>query len=494
MNKEISTSFYCTVETLSPVHVGSGVKYINNVDFFYDHSTIHIIDTRRLFSEIEKVCSEGEIPSLIDAIEDRELLTWLTKRGIEFRNFTRTSYRLPNFASREILEHLRDGRGKPIVPGSTLKGAFRTAVLRSLVEGEHYDVLRKIKELLRQKRDLKEKDLKRIDSIIAKDLLGKDPNHDLLRTLSVGDFAFSREDLILNEVSIKSLQRDGGIRDKHFKIFPELLKIGSCSTGVIGFDNFLPSQDDANAGSVFGFKTKITPEFLRTATLGLNRRIAEDEKRFFSYRNKSMASFYQKLLDEMESLEENELILRISWGSGWKSITGELLPSQDLDVEIRSKLKLAPHRLGFEFPKSRKVVWTESGDYPLGWVKISLEDMESIRAKRLEESKRREKKREESERLRAEEAKKKREQEEKKKYLESLTPEERAIARVRDPEITEQEVVEIYNRLDEFPEEKKKELALALRQYWEKHGKWSGKLSEKQKQKVRKVKQILGET
>ena len=69
---------------------------------------------------------------------------------------------------------------------------------------------------------------------------------------------------------------------------------------------------------------------------------------------------------------------------------------------------------------------------------------------------------------------------------------ERNIAALGDPKMPENHVVEIYNKIDEFSEENKKKLAIALKKYWETHGKWE-KGSKKQRLKVQKVKGILVE-
>jgi hypothetical protein len=60
-----------------------------------------------------------------------------------------------------------------------------------------------------------------------------------------------------------------------------------------------------------------------------------------------------------------------------------------------------------------------------------------------------------------------------------MTPEEREIAEIRDPFVLESRVVEIYNRIDDFSGENKTKLALVLKSYWEKHGKWEKKMSSK---------------
>ena len=113
--------------------------------------------------------------------------------------------------------------------------------------------------------------------------------------------------------------------------------------------------------------------------------------------------------------------------------------------------------------------------------------LEEEKKKRAEEAARVEKQAQ----IRAEEERKKREEEERKAYLESLSPEERDIEMIKEPSVSEQQVVEIYRKIDEFYKANKKKLAEALKDYWIQHNKWKGKLSHKQKQKVAKIKEIL---
>jgi hypothetical protein len=82
---------------------------------------------------------------------------------------------------------------------------------------------------------------------------------------------------------------------------------------------------------------------------------------------------------------------------------------------------------------------------------------------------------EETKKLRLEAEEKPKEKERKKAVLEAMSPEERDIAAVNDPKITENQVIEIYNGIDDFSEENKTKLAQALRSYWEKHSKWKKK-------------------
>jgi len=79
--------------------------------------------------------------------------------------------------------------------------------------------------------------------------------------------------------------------------------------------------------------------------------------------------------------------------------------------------------------------------------------------------------------------------------LKAMTPEQRILAELGDSSILENRVVEIYNKIDEFSEENKTAIAMALKKYWEACGKWKKKnCSNKQRLKIQKIKEILAES
>ncbi|MCD6550797.1 MAG: hypothetical protein J7K79_00915 [Thermotoga sp.] len=75
-----------------------------------------------------------------------------------------------------------------------------------------------------------------------------------------------------------------------------------------------------------------------------------------------------------------------------------------------------------------------------------------------------------------------------------MSPEERDIAAVSDLSTSENKVMEIYSRIDNFPDDMKRKLAQALKDLWEEKGKWNVKKKRKQWVKVQKIKGILGST
>ena len=485
MNEKSLVTYHCKLTSLSPVHVGCGERYRKNLDYLVDRKSIHILNKRRLFSLIEKICSESDILELADCLDRRDLGRWLEEKKIDYKKAVATTHpwRDNNFKG-EIYSGIKDVWGDPIIPGSSLKGALRTAIIKDLNEKDNSRALNDLLGYVLRRKSFKNNELKFLDQRFVKDLLGKDPNHNLMRTLSIGDFCFRKERLSLAEVAIKTTRKNGRLGEKSFRIYPEVLGIGMTGEGRIAFEKFIFQKDREKGGKLFGFSEELTLEYIRTAANKMSSNVIDSEIRFFRGRDSRIADFYDSLRKELDSIGENQLVTRISWGIGWKSITGELI--SDLTKELREALRLAPHKYPSEFPKTRKIARIGKDNFPLGWVKLTFRRMEDVR--REIESKRKE---ELAHLLEIE--KQEAEEEERRKFLASLPPEERDIETVKDPAVSEQKVVEIYNKIDSFSEPNRIKLAEALKEYWISQGKWKGKLSNKQKIKVAKIKKVLGE-
>ncbi len=133
-------------------------------------------------------------------------------------------------------------------------------------------------------------------------------------------------------------------------------------------------------------------------------------------------------------------------------------------------------------PKVKKYGTTRTlanGIYPFGWVLISFEqgykhEHESEKRKLLAEDST------VSDTKRIEE------------QHQELSEVERICKRLIDKK-EEHYSMEIYWKLDSFSLEDKKQIARALKECWQAIGKWGKKVSRKQKEKIRKIKDILGE-
>ncbi len=83
---------------------------------------------------------------------------------------------------------------------------------------------------------------------------------------------------------------------------------------------------------------------------------------------------------------------------------------------------------------------------------------------------------------------------ERKAELEAMSPEERLVIEIKNPDVMENRIVEIYNQLDSLSPEHMEKLAAALKEYWIANRKWDKKdCSKKQWAKVQKIRTIAGD-
>jgi hypothetical protein len=212
--------------------------------------------------------------------------------------------------------------------------------------------------------------------------------------------------------------------------------------------------------------------------------------------------------------EKNAYPLRIGRHSGAESLT----------VSGHRNIKIMLGSKNSTFLDRATTLWLASesdnnklnkGLRPFGWTLLAplTPEMESILGKN-EESYLREKTLAEGhlaaetetkraavarQRLEAEEALRLREQQERdeadrQEKLAAMSPDERDIVTIENPQVAENKVVDLYNRLNGLSDDLKVRAAGAMKAYWQQHGKWEKKTcTAKQLEKVKKVKLILGE-
>ncbi|MEN3001497.1 MAG: type III-A CRISPR-associated RAMP protein Csm5, partial [Armatimonadota bacterium] len=118
------------LETLSPLHIGSGQEY-GVFDGVYADGRWYLIDIEKVLER-----SREDASNLANAMmrPDFNWASWLHQRRILPEEVAaRTITCRQNPARNRIRACIRDPFGQPYIPGSTLKGAIRTAILEWLV-------------------------------------------------------------------------------------------------------------------------------------------------------------------------------------------------------------------------------------------------------------------------------------------------------------------------------------------------------------------------
>jgi len=490
--QKIRTVYQCEIRLLSPVHVGSGKKYVNNFDFFCEGKTIKVFDHKRLFALVEKL-GGSRIESFAAAVEEKQLSRWLRENSININEAVVHSFSWSDHTeAKDIIRHLRNGFGLPIIPGSSLKGIFRTAIISFLAGNDSTDLLKRALTRLKRERP----NIKFADSALCKEVLGQDAKTNLMRSLTVADFTFVPEDLQIQTACVTRLTSKNRMTRKGWNILIEKLNQNATSSSQVSFDDFLIAQSKGKQS--FNFRAYLTLPWLLEALRERTEKHLNSEQSFLSAKNgdyvDSMKRFYENLAQDHKNLQENEAIMQFAWGCGWKGMTGELIDQSALTPEIRNILKLAPEHSSFPFPKSRRVAVTGTEAIPMGWIRLrftSKEEFRQAQAIKLQKEKDDQNRRDEE----------KQRQKNEQRIWASMSEIDRFVAIIHGDDIarsqagTQDPLAECWKRIDTVSPDDQKKLATAFREVWEPDPKkWIRKqCSKKQWEKVKKIRSILGE-
>lgn len=384
------------VETLTPLHIGSGRILQANTEYLYfsEHKTVSIIDEAKILNMI----GEENIEQWISLIEKGgSLLDYLKKRSsaitpieTDKRTIKVKGGTNPNIGNSGIREQLFSGNGQALLAGSSLKGAVRTAILNISIEKNLY--------LLNDKRyrfkTFFDKRLNRetitntfSDKNIQLALFGKDPNHDVFRLIRVGDIHFNHTECILAETLNQLGNRFEMKNDvkQHIECIPQ----GQKSVGKIQipddliieikkrptiYNNIKGISDYASVAQLFRLINSFT-----------KRQIEKEITKFKPLDLPEGANDYierlEKLIEDINALNNDECIIRVGFGTGYLNMTGgwaieqwKNIPNLNYEQEMENLGTAVRKNDGyntFDLPKSRKMVL---GGFPLGFIKLKQID------------------------------------------------------------------------------------------------------------------------
>ncbi len=377
------------IEVISPVHIGSGgtispIEYVVEDNFYR-------ADMDRLFED-ERFDTDGFIEDAkAGAFYLGRFAPGVAKEHVRYAleitpsartNLQQLIGRLSR--SSEVREHIKT-KDEAYIPGSSVKGAIRTAILWWVLKNDADRFDRAKKHLNSLVRSRGRVDKKRVDDEIEKLVFGADPTEDILKALQVSDTsAVNVKELRIEEVRTLTTTPQGH-NWKGFYTYVEALKPGTKLVLETKIDEFL-LEDDAASELHFESKQDLVREIPRICNEFADMFI-EDEMRFFRQYNRpgeldDVLEFYEML---RERREEDSFLLHLAWGSGWHGMTvGRLLQGEpDFDFfGLRKRFSLGKRRnqqfFVSEFPKTRRIVFKDGKPkYPLGWLKIRFEKQAS---------------------------------------------------------------------------------------------------------------------
>jgi len=225
---------------------------------------------------------------------------------------------------------------------------------------------------------------------VERAVLGRDPNHDLMRAVQVSDTPPGRiERLAIGIVWTYTLRGNRLVekreQDGEYKTLVEWLMPETTLRLDIRLDEFL-FTDAANRDLQFrGPKEQTVRQLARTCN-DYARTIITAEKAFYTiYGPGAMQDFYRDLETTLNDLPASAFLLNIGWGGGWEVKTiGDLLQTalgEDGFRQLRQRYRLgvAPQTNRLDpntpFPKTRRIAYDGgSPRWSMGWVKVEPQE------------------------------------------------------------------------------------------------------------------------
>ena len=384
------------LQTLTPVHIGSG-ETLNQIDGCYANGRWYHIDLERVLAH-----PSTDLNALTSEMSQRQFRwqRYLSQRNVDPSECSDYSLLCPQSPETvEIREAIKAIDNRPYIPGSTLKGALRTALLGEILYADD-DVYEKSQNHIDTLIDRgprgnprREQPARQIEQLA----FGKDPNHDLLRALQVSDTQPLKSDALeIGLVWTVTLNRNNRLvqkidRGQEYKHFLQQFQAQQRLTFTLKIDDFLfRNREKARLGYTDSQEQTLRDiaEVCRSDADAL----MQQELAFYDdYGFSEIADAYDKLIRINNTLDEGAFLLQIGWGTGYRANTvtntftsiiadddADPTEDEDLWMDLRERFRLGQSRSRRDhydpraFPKTRRILYRGRNPIcPLGWVKVS---------------------------------------------------------------------------------------------------------------------------
>ena len=375
-----------TIETLSPIHIGSGIQYQGNAEYlFFEKENVLVVADE---AKILDIIGNGNIHIWVGYIEDKDnkknFIEYLRTRkpGLQPSDIARRIIPLKGgkrpYFTNTLREQIHGGMGVPYIPGSSLKGSIRTALFSdTLIKAYAQNGVPEVK-LGSENRFSGKFNIN--DKPLQKEVFGQDPNSDWLRMLQVGDcyFKAGTHGAFAETLNEKGNQQEYEVKGEVRQLI-EYIPAGKTATCAIN----IPTKHR-------DLILRKDPQLFRTAVRQLDYawlcqlihahtlRLLREEIAFFQDADlpeagADLPEFMQDLLKQATAFPENTCLLRLGFGTGYRNMTGDwvkdLVKNDDLYDDIANATRRTPRYNGMPLPKSRKIMF--EGDL-MGYVKLSF--------------------------------------------------------------------------------------------------------------------------
>lgn len=365
------------IETLSQIHIGNGSFLQKGNDFIVDDDYIHVLSFDKLGAIIGT--KQATIQQWIKSINNGEVESFVKGQiqGYPYQEFTKrrikchTSF---NNSQNSLKECMHDGFGRPYIPGSSVKGAIRTAVMATLARKRVVQRLQQEKDSRKWKKIIMgmENEVLHFNAFTKNGKKDTGPSTDIFRFLCTGDAFFDKGvEIATKQINLNITEQESLIDVKKPQIVESIRKgVSSCFRMTVnnGFYNKSGIKDMIDLFDLINVHTY---------------KLICDEIDFWSKNEGAQFIGQDNYLDQLESIldkiddcQPNECVLRIGQASGWRFITGAWLEEIDKNFFKKEVVPLCRPKneqkyKRFPFPKSRRI---DANSNVFGFLKLTYTD------------------------------------------------------------------------------------------------------------------------
>ena len=344
------------ISTVTPIHIGNGERY-TRAEFIVRGDKVIRVDTNKIFT----LLTGRDQEKYIEELEDPYFKIEKFIKDIPLSEIKVYSARLKGGLPTEIEEQIKTGR-KAYIPGSSIKGAIRTAILYGQITDRNIEKLSRIFDMKYWQR---EGELQRfVDGFLSG--AGSPSYSSLLKFLQVVDTELTSDICVYTVKPLKG-ERGGWTWFKRR------------GTEVVTFHETIDAGEKLRCELMTNYDTDIYRDLklgekeryidiveIKRCIYEFSRDLIEHELEFAAkYQINFLHDFYTGLRAKNE---ENAPVMKLGQGSGFMAMTIGLKLKKKPEVLEKVKRSLRGKTYPYEFPKTRKIIVEQK--LPLGWVQL----------------------------------------------------------------------------------------------------------------------------
>lgn len=365
--------FKLKLTTLTPLHIGEGRELRKDFDFAVQNGFLYRLN--------EDAVLQAKISKLVPDRRGMYPLPGALLTAADYENMNLFRYILPGAprsanTDARVQSCIKDVFDRPYIPGSSLKGALRTA-LAWAGWGE-------VRSAALDRADFGRNSFWAAQPL-ERQIFGPNPNQDLMRALQVGDCVSPNtagEMLIIANAQVLTLRTVGS------PIELEAIGPNREFFGTLKVDDSLFSNE-AEKTLHFGQRRRWLEKLVPRVQQHSLARIQKLEEWYGQVEGaERITNFYHKLASV--TLAANQALIQVGWGTGWdgKTFWTHLQKNSDLFDQLVRDFRMNRAGRGYRisgdpFPKSRRVVMAAKKDTngqmvvkpaaPFGWCLLELD-------------------------------------------------------------------------------------------------------------------------